>query len=213
MVEFLKNRFSPYFEQNVFKGPLYTQAWAGLYIMVKIKIENIVAYAQVSDLLDIELLSEKFSGASYNPAEFNGLSVKYDEDKIAVIVLGTGKIVCTGAKTFEDAENFIKKVINRIKKVGFSIKADYQVKIENAIVTTDFNKEMHLSSISKGLMLQHVEYKPEDFPGLIYRMDDLQAVLILFSSGKLVCTGAKSIEDAKNAVKMMEEKLSSIGAL
>ena len=72
---------------------------------------------------------------------------------------------------------------------------------------------MHLSSISNGLILQHVEYKPDEFPGLIYRMDDLCAVLILFSSGKLVCTGAKSIEDATKAVNMMEEKLSSIGAL
>lgn len=181
--------------------------------MTKIKIENIVAYAQASDLLDIELLSEKFSGASYNPAEFNGLSVKYDEDKIALIVLGTGKIICTGAKTLEDAEKFIKKVADRIKKIGFSIKKGYKLEIENVIVTTDFNKEMHLSSISNGLILQHVEYKPDDFPGLIYRMDDLCAVLILFSTGKLVCTGAKSIEDATKAVKMMEEKLSSIGAL
>jgi transcription initiation factor TFIID TATA-box-binding protein len=181
--------------------------------MTRIKIENIVAYAQTAELLDIELLSEKFPGSSYNPAEFEGLSVKYDEDKIAVIVLGNGKIICTGAKTLEDATDKIKKVSNKIKKTGFELKKDYDINIENVIVSTDFNKELRLSSIADGLLLQNVDYHPEDFPGLIYRMGSPNAVILLFSSGKLVCTGVKSIEDATNAVKMMEEKLSSIGAL
>jgi len=37
-------------------------------------------------------------------------------------------------------------------------------------------------------------YEPEQFPGLIYRMKDPKTVLLLFASGKLVCTGAKSEE-------------------
>ena len=41
-------------------------------------------------------------------------------------------------------------------------------------------------------VLENVMYEPEQFPGLIYRMKDPKTVLLLFSSGKLVCTGAKS---------------------
>ena len=72
---------------------------------------------------------------------------------------------------------------------------------------------MHLSSISKGLLLQHVDYQPDKFPGLIYKIEEHGATLLLFDSGKLVCTGTKSIEDATSAIEMMKEKLSSIGAL
>lgn len=181
--------------------------------MAKIKIENIVASAQISELLDIKMLSEKFPGSSYNPAEFDGISVKYDEDKIAVLVLSNGKIVCTGSKSIEDATDKIKKVTSQIKKIGFEVEKNYDVKIENVIVSADFKEELHLASIATGLVLENVDYHPEDFPGLIYRMDDMCTVLIVFSSGKIVCTGAKSIDDASNSIKKIEEKLSSIGAL
>ena len=84
--------------------------------MTKIQIENIIAYTQISDLLDIKFLSEKIIDSNYNPSEFNGLSIKYDKEKIAVIVLGTGKVFCTGAKEMTDAIDKIKKVVNQIKK-------------------------------------------------------------------------------------------------
>ncbi|MCI0500351.1 MAG: TATA-box-binding protein [Epsilonproteobacteria bacterium] len=181
--------------------------------MTKIKIENIVAYAQISELLDIKLLSEKISNSSYDPLEFDGLSIKYDDEKIAVIVLRTGKIVCTGAKETTDATDKIKKVTSEIKKIGFEIKKDYEIKIENITVSTDLKKELHLASIATGLILQNVEYQPDVFAGLTYKMDEFCTILILFSAGKLVCTGAKNIDDATNSIKKMEEKLSAIGAL
>lgn len=181
--------------------------------MAKIKIENIVAYAQVSELLDIKFLSEKIAGSSYNPDEFDGLSVKYDEDKLAVIVLSNGKVVCTGSKSIEEATEKIKKITSQIKKIGFEVKKNYDIQIENIIASADFKKELHLASIATGLALQNVDYHPEEFPGLIYRMDDICTVLIVFSSGKVVCTGAKNIDDASNSIKKIEEKLSSIGAL
>jgi transcription initiation factor TFIID TATA-box-binding protein len=53
-------------------------------------------------------------------------------------------------------------------------------------------------------------YEPEQFPGLIYRMDDPKVVILIFASGKLVCTGAKKEEDVPRAVaklqKLLEEK-------
>lgn len=181
--------------------------------MTKIKIENIVASAQISELLDIKLLSEKIAGSNYNPLDFNGISINYENEKIAVIVLETGKVVCTGAKETTDAIDKIKKITSEIKKIGFEIKKDYEVKIESITVSTDLKKELHLASIATGLILQNVDYEPEVFPGLTYKMDEFCTVLILFSSGKLVCTGAKSVDDASNSIKKMEEKLSSIGAL
>jgi len=181
--------------------------------MTTIKIENIIAYAKVSELLDIEFLSEKMPGSSYNPDELKGLSIKFDELKIAVILLSNGKIVCTGAKKIEDAETTIKKVVKQVKNIGFEIEKNYEVKIENVIASTNLKHELHLSSIANALILQNVEYEPEKFPGLIYKMEDLCTVVLLFSSGKLVCTGAKNIDDARDVINKMIEKLASIGVL
>jgi len=181
--------------------------------MTSIKIENIIANTQIADALDVLLISEKIPDSNYNPSEFEGVSIKYDLPKTAVIILSNGKIVCTGAKSIEEVESTIKQTVKKIKDIGFELKKDYEIKTENVIVSTDFKMEMHLASIANALLLQHPEYYPELFPGLIYKIDDLCAVLILFSSGKLVCTGAKSIDDATSAVNIMEEKLESIGVL
>jgi transcription initiation factor TFIID TATA-box-binding protein len=181
--------------------------------MAGINIENIVASTKVCDLLDIELLAEKMPGSSYNPDEFAGLTIKFDDPRVAVLVLSTGKIVCTGAKNMDEVDSSIKKVVKKIKDVGFEVKKKYDITTENIVASTEFNKEMHLSSISKGLLFKHVEYEPEQFPGLIYKADDFNALLILFSSGKLICTGAKNVEDATKAIDMMKEKLSSLGVL
>lgn len=181
--------------------------------MTDITIENVVAYAQITDGLDIEQIAEKLPEFKYNPDEFSGLTLKLDDPKTAVLLLPSGKAICTGAKKIEDAETSIKKLVNKIKEIKIKVKKELKVKIQNIVASIDLKKELHLSSISRGLLLEHVDYEPEQFPGLIYRMDDIGATLLLFSSGKIVCTGTKNIEDAANAIETVKEKLSSLGAL
>ncbi len=50
-------------------------------------------------------------------------------------------------------------------------------------------------------------YEPEQFPGLIYRMDEPKVVILLFASGKLVCTGAKKEQDVYDAVSKLHQRL------
>ena len=181
--------------------------------MTDIKIENIIAYAQIADSFNIEKLSEMIPDFLYNPDEFSGATLKIEHPKSAILILANGKAICTGAKTIEDAEKSINIAINKIGLTGVKVNTNPQLITQNIIAHIDVNKELHLSSISTGLLLEKVSYKPEEFPGLVYQMDDLGVVLLLFSSGKIVCTGAKNIEDASKALEMMKEKLSSIGAL
>ena len=181
--------------------------------MSDVKVENIVAYAQIADGLDIEQIAEKIPEFNYNPNEFAGLTVKLEDPKTAVLILPGGKAICTGAKRIEDAETSIKRIVSQIKKKKIDVKKKIEIEVQSIVVSIDLKKELHLSSISSGLVLDHVEYEPKQFPGLIYRINDIGATLIVFSSGKIVCTGTKTIEDAANAIEMMKEKLSSIGAL
>ena len=139
--------------------------------------------------------------------------MKFDEPKTAVLVFPDGKLICTGAKNMDEVDKTIQNTMEKIKSVGITTKAKAKIEIQNVVASTNLNKEMHLSSISKGLLTQEIDYQPDKFPGLIYKIEEYGATLLLFDSGKLVCTGTKSVEDATSAIEMMKEKLSSIGAL
>jgi transcription initiation factor TFIID TATA-box-binding protein len=181
--------------------------------MTDLKIENIVASKIVSDSLNIEQLSKQIPDSNYKPEEFNGLTIKLEKPKVAVLVLSSGKLVCTGAKNQDELKTAFNKVSNKLKDDGVIIVKKSSMEIINYVVSTDYKKEMHLSSISKGLLADNVSYAPEQFPGLIFQVKDSCVNIILFSSGKLVCTGSKSLEEASGHIKMMEEKLSSLGVL
>jgi transcription initiation factor TFIID TATA-box-binding protein len=79
------------------------------------------------------------------------------------------------------------------------------VKIENVVASGTLNQRVDLNAIVKGI--PRVEYRPEQFPGLIYRMDQPKAVFLLFASGKLVCTGAKREDDVFEALEKLHKRL------
>ena len=58
--------------------------------------------------------------------------------------------------------------------------------------------------------LENTEYEPEQFPGLVYRLSDPKVVLLLFGSGKVVCTGAKTKQDARLGVENAKARLSEL---
>ena len=178
-----------------------------------IKIENIVANAQISQGLDIVDLVERIPEFQYNPNDFSGITFKLDFPKTAVIILPNGKAICTGAINMEEVEASIKKITEKITNAGINVNTNPRIETQNIIVSIELNKELDLSSISKGLLFEKVNYEPDQFPGLIYNMDDIRALVLIFSSGKIVCTGAKNFEDASKAIELMKEKLSSLGAL
>jgi transcription initiation factor TFIID TATA-box-binding protein len=67
------------------------------------------------------------------------------------------------------------------------------VDIENVVAFAALNQRVDLNAVVKGR--SGVEYRPEQFPGLIYRMDEPKVVILLFASGNLVCTGARREQD------------------
>jgi transcription initiation factor TFIID TATA-box-binding protein len=178
-----------------------------------IKIENIIANAQISEGFNIENLVEKIPELIYNPDDFKGATYKLDYPKTAVLILPSGKAICTGAINIEEVELSIRKLTEKIVNVGIDVNTNPKIETENIVVSTDLNKELDLSSVSKSLLLKNVNYEPDQFPGLIYNMDDIGVILLIFSSGKIVCTGAKNFDDASKAIEMMKEKLSSFGAI
>jgi len=83
------------------------------------------------------------------------------------------------------------------------------VKIENAVATASLDGAVDLLQLyeSETRMRGRITYEPEQFPGLIYRMNDPKVVILLFASGKLVCTGARKEGDVHQAVDNLRQKL------
>ena len=180
----------------------------------RIEIQNIVASTTVADELDLNALAVALSDAEYDPQRFPGLVLRMKEPKTAALLFRSGKMVCTGAKVLEDVSRAIKLVCKRIEEAGFGgIHHDPKIDIQNIVATSALGAELNLNAVAVGLGLEQVEYEPEQFPGLVYRMKDPKVVLLLFGSGKLVCTGARKPQDAEVAVQKIEAELRSVGLM
>jgi transcription initiation factor TFIID TATA-box-binding protein len=114
-------------------------------------------------------------------------------------------MVCTGAKSEKESKRAVMKVIRELKKSGIIIIGKPELKIQNIVASANLAGliDLERSAYSLGRTM----YEPEQFPGLIYRMDNPKVVILLFASGKLVCTGAKKEEDVYEAVTKLHETL------
>ena len=181
--------------------------------MVSFKIENVVATASIGQELDLKAVSQALDNAKYEPDEFPGVVYRIKEPKTATLLFRSGKIVCTGAKSIEDLHAAVRTVLKDLNEAGVKVDKDPMVKVQNIVASSDFNTVLNLNAIAISLGLDRVEYEPEQFPGLVYRIDEPKAVALLFGSGKIVLTGAKSVEDIEKAVVRIRNELSGLDLL
>ena len=170
--------------------------------MVEIEIQNIVASGRIADSLDLQVLSLAMDddGATYRPKQFPGLVYRMREPKVVILLFSSGKVVCTGGKSAEQAREAVKKVAEKAAAAGAKVRDELDVEIQNIVATADLKTGFDLSLIATTLLSEDVEYEPEQFPGLVYRLREPKAVLLVFRTGKVVCTGTRTPEDAALAV-------------
>ncbi|MCE2505425.1 MAG: TATA-box-binding protein [Nitrosopumilaceae archaeon] len=174
----------------------------------KIDIVNVVASATIEQRLDLVDIAKKFPGVEYHPEQFPGAVFRLQEPKTATLLFGTGKMVNTGGKSEEMSVKAVTKVVQKLKKGKIKIKNKPIVTIQNIVSSINLGGKVNLEQAAR--TLPRSMYEPEQFPGLIYRMLDPKTVILIFSSGKLVCVGAKIEEDIHRSVNqihsLLEEK-------
>lgn len=180
---------------------------------MKVKIENIVASTTFGVKFDLISLAQKFENANYKKGRFPGLILKNEDPKATILIFSTGKTVCTGARRIEDAREAIHKIIPMMCDIGITVDEDPEIVISNIVASVDLKSKLNLDAIAAGFGLDNVEYEPEMFPGLIYRLSEPKAVVLFFGSGKLILTGCKNPEDADIAVDKITKKLNDLGLL
>ena len=179
--------------------------------MIKVKVENIVASTTFAEKLDLDMIAQSLEEAEYEPEQFPGLVYRLSNPKTATLLFRSGKANCTGAKNVEDVRKTVDIISDKLKKLGIDVYKNPKIIIQNIVATADLGGELNLNETAAGLGLENVEYEPEQFPGLVYRIKEPKTAMLLFSSGKIVCTGARSTEDASKAVERLSEELSSRG--
>lgn len=166
-----------------------------------IKIVNVVASASLDQKIDLKAILKVFRNVEYRPKQFPGLVYRLKRPKTATLIFGSGKMVCTGAKSDNQARVAVNKIVRELEGKGLIKSGEPKIVIQNMVASANLHGKIDLETAAD--VLDNVMYEPEQFPAIIFRMADPKTVLLLFASGKIVCTGAKSAE-------MVDESVSKI---
>jgi transcription initiation factor TFIID TATA-box-binding protein len=175
-----------------------------------LKIENIVASGVIADSIDLAEVSKKIPSCELNTKRFPGAVYRIEKPKIASLIFSSGKVVLTGIRDKNALDEGLNLIITSLKKAGVKTFKEPKVAITNIVCSYDIGKYINLNKVVITLNLENIEYEPEQFPGLVYRIRDPKIVALLFSSGKIILTGGKNLDDIKKGLDFLEQKLESI---
>lgn len=154
------------------------------------KIQNIVATTSLGKPVPLTKLARTQPNTEYNPKTFPGLVLRVKEPKSAVLVFSSGNLVCTGTKSIAQVKQVVGEVIKQLRKISVNVTIKPKITVQNIVASGTINLKLNLNFLA--LEMENTEYEPEQFPGLVYKLIEPNATFLLFSNGKLVCTGTKN---------------------
>lgn len=170
-----------------------------------LKIQNIVATTSLGKPVSLTKLARTQSNTEYNPEQFPGLVLRVAKPKSAVLVFSSGNLVCTGTKSIAQVKEVINQVIKQIGKIGVRITQKPRITVQNIVASGSIDLSLNLNVLA--LQLENTEYEPEQFPGLVYKLVDPPATFLLFSNGKLVCTGTKDKKQLEESMRQLNKNI------
>ena len=165
------------------------------------KIQNIVATTSLGKPIPLTKLARTQPNTEYNPETFPGLVLRVKEPKSAVLVFSSGNLVCTGTKSLPQVRQVIEAVIKQLKKINVNITAKPKITVQNIVASGTIYLKLNLNFLA--LEMENTEYEPEQFPGLVYKLTMPNATFLLFSNGKLVCTGTKNRQQLEESMEQL----------
>ena len=166
-----------------------------------LKIQNIVATTSLGKEVPLTKLAKTIITTTYNPETFPGLILRVKKPKSAVLVFASGNLVCTGTKSILQVKQVIEQVIKTLRKINIKVTGKPKITVQNIVASGSINMSLNLNFLA--LELENTEYEPEQFPGLVYKLIEPNATFLLFSNGKLVCTGTKNNQQLEDSMKQL----------
>ena len=176
-----------------------------------VEIVNVVASGSLGVELDLDLVATDIGQplAEYNPDKYPGMYVRFEDASPLITVYRTGKYIITGANSEVQSDALRRKFLSLLAEMGIiSEPEDEWFAIQNYVCTAEIGQTQDLNTLAITLGLEKTEYEPEQFPGLIYRPESGDCVVLIFATGKVVLTGAKELEIAEETFDQLQQELS-----
>ncbi|KAL2153545.1 hypothetical protein VTH82DRAFT_4700 [Thermothelomyces myriococcoides] len=177
-------------------------------------IQNVVATASLGCRLDLQAIAQRARNVEYNRRKFHALVMRIREPRTTTLVFASGRVVVTGAKSADLARLAVRRHARAIQKCGFATRlADFRV--QNFVGSAACGFLVRLERISHRYW-QSARHEPELFPGLVYTMVRPSLKCLVFTTGKVILTGAKKREDVFEAFTnlyplLLEAKVGTTG--
>lgn len=146
--------------------------------------------------INLKALALRLKYCDYNPQRFAAMTMRLCDPKTTALAFGSGNMVCTGSKQVDKCLLACRMYVRILQKAGVRV-CFHNFKIQNIVASANVGHPLKLYEMSN----EHganVSYEPELFPGLVLRISVPKVVFLLFRSGKIVITGAKSIQEINN---------------
>jgi len=166
-----------------------------------IEIVNIVVSTSLEHDIPLEKMAATLVNTEYNPEQFPGLVIRIKDPKTSALIFSSGKVVSTGARTLGQVRESITKICKQLEKINIKIKITPVLHVQNIVASGAVGMDLNLNVLA--MKLDNTEYEPEQFPGLVYKLPEKKATFLLFSNGKVVCTGTKSKEQVDAALDQL----------
>lgn len=144
---------------------------------------------------------------SYDPAENHWLQSWFAPDETYVAFYRSGRSSIVGCDTMDDFDAVVERVVALMRELlGFT--GDPEVSVTNLVVTANAGVDIQLEHLVVELGFEATEYEPEQFPAVIYRQPNY--VVLIFSSGRLLCTGLTDLDEITEAIQDVKERIQTV---
>ena len=177
------------------------------------EIVNVVGMITYEQELDLHALADTFSdrdevaSVTFDPANNHWLEARFEPDESYVGFYRSGRCTVAGANSvehFREVENRVTALMRDLLHFEYEPETD----VKNIVATAETEFPVSLEVLAVHLGMENVEYEPEQFPALVYRGSD--HTILLFSSGKMVCTGLSNVESISDAISEMKSRIETI---
>ena len=173
-----------------------------------VEVVNIVVSTSLKHDVPLEKMAATLPNTEYNPEQFPGLVLRIKEPKTSALIFSSGNVVCTGARSMDKVKEAIKKIIKSLEKINIKITIEPEIVVQNIVASGTIGIPLNLNTLA--MKLENTEYEPEQFPGLVYKLKEAKATFLLFTNGKIVCTGTKSEEEVHKALDKLIENVKKV---
>lgn len=161
------------------------------------RVHNVVATIDVNCQLNLLRIALHTRNAEFNPKRFAAVIMRIRNPMTTALIFSSGKVVICGARNESASKLAGKKYAKIIEKLGFDVK-NVAFKIHNIVASCDVKFPIHIEKLYSD-EVQFSSYEPELFPGLVYRMVRPKVAFLIFVSGRIVLTGAKTRSELQEA--------------